>query len=106
MVKNLKSLRQQKGISQQTLAEAIGTSQQSINRYENHNIEPDIHTLIALANYFETTVDYLIGRTDAQGNTMRLLDSDLLVSKYRNLDDKEKLCVNTLIDTFYQLKNS
>ncbi|MGN0165156.1 MAG: helix-turn-helix domain-containing protein, partial [Lachnospiraceae bacterium] len=64
MVKNLKLLRTQKGISQQKLANEIGISQQSINKYENQNIEPDINTLIALADYFETTVDYLIGRTD------------------------------------------
>ena len=61
MVKNLKHLRNQKGISQQKLANEIGISQQSINKYENHNIEPDIDTLIALAEYFETTVDDLLG---------------------------------------------
>ena len=37
MVKNLKFLRTNKGLSQQQLAEVIGTSQQSINKYENHN---------------------------------------------------------------------
>lgn len=61
MVKNLKELRVQAGISQQQLADVIGVSQQSINKYENHNIEPDIRTLVALADYFETSVDYLIG---------------------------------------------
>ena len=51
MIKNLKELRIQKGISQQKLADVIGISQQSINKYENHNIEPDIATLILIANY-------------------------------------------------------
>ena len=46
MVKNLKLLRTKYNISQQQLAELVGVSQQSINKYENHKIEPDIQTLI------------------------------------------------------------
>ena len=61
VVKNLRTLRMSKGISQQQLADVIGTSQQSINKYENHNVEPDISTLIMLADYFQVSVDYLIG---------------------------------------------
>ena len=38
MVKNLKYLRTRYGISQQQLAEIAGVSQQSVNKYENHNI--------------------------------------------------------------------
>lgn len=60
----LKLLRQKKGVSQMQLADAIGVSQQSVNKYENHNVEPDIRTLIAIADYFNTSVDYLIGHSD------------------------------------------
>lgn len=68
MVKNLKNIRKKYGISQQTLALAIGLTQQSVNMYENHKIEPDIDTLIKIANYSNVTVDYLIGRTDNNEN--------------------------------------
>lgn len=68
VVKNLKKLRKLFGVSQQQLADVIGVSQQSINKYENHNIEPDIETLIAMADYFNTSVDYLIGRTPQQND--------------------------------------
>ena len=51
------------GISQQQLGEIVGVSQQSINKYENHNVEPDVATLCALADYFQTSVDYLVGHT-------------------------------------------
>ena len=64
MLKNLKMLRNQKGVSQQKLAETIGVSQQSINKYENHNVEPDIYTLISIADYFDVSIDYLVGRFD------------------------------------------
>lgn len=61
MIKNLKKLRNEHGLSQQQLADSIGVSQQSINKYENHNIEPDIATLMAIASLFNTTIDYLVG---------------------------------------------
>lgn len=102
MVKNLKAIRHTRGISQQTLATALGTTQQSINKYENHKIEPDINTLISLADYFDVTVDYLIGRTDE--NNQLLSDSNSLWSKYRKLNKSEKICIDTLIDTYINLK--
>ena len=102
MVKKLKELRQKRGISQQALAEIIGISQQSINKYENHKIEPDISTLIALADYFDTTVDYIIGRTDENGRRSAQSDKDVLIEKYLLLNESEKKCVNVLIDTFIE----
>ena len=42
MLKNLKSLRKAYGISQQRLADAVFVTQTSINKYENHNTEPEI----------------------------------------------------------------
>ena len=47
MLVNLKKLREEASVSQKALAEAVGVSQQSINKYENHNIEPDIETLFS-----------------------------------------------------------
>ena len=102
MVKNLKLIRNNRGISQQTLANTIGTTQQSINMYENHKIEPDINTLISLADYFDVTVDYLIGRTDE--NNQPLSDSNSILSKYSKLNKSEKICIDTLIDTYINLK--
>lgn len=102
MVKNLKAIRHARGISQQTLANAMGITQQSINKYENHKIEPDIDTLIALADYFDVTVDYLIGRTDENNQPLR--DSNSLLSKYSRLNKSEKICIDTLIDTYINLK--
>lgn len=102
MVKNLKTIRNKSGISQQTLASAIGLTQQSVNMYENHKIEPDIDTLIEIANYFNVTVDYLIGRTDENGN---VLIENTLSERYAMLSKSEKICVDTLIDTYIKLKN-
>lgn len=60
MLKNLRLLREEKGMSQKQLADCIGVSQQSINKYENHNVEPDIGALIRIADCFSTSVDYIV----------------------------------------------
>ncbi len=66
MLQNLRKLRTEMGISQSRLGQEIGVSQQAINKYENHNIEPDIYTLKLLADFFDTSIDYLVGRTDVR----------------------------------------
>ena len=96
MITNLKRLREQKGISQQQLADAVIVSQQSINKYENHMVEPSIETLIRLASYFDTTVDYLIGNTTNPRRIENVHEYDLndaesrLIDIYRKSDPKDK----------------
>lgn len=60
----LKEIRQNKRISQLKLALDLGLNQNSISRYENNEREADYRTLIALADYFDVSVDYLLERTD------------------------------------------
>ncbi|MBR6473171.1 MAG: helix-turn-helix transcriptional regulator, partial [Firmicutes bacterium] len=99
----LKSLRNEHKISQQKLAEAVGVSQQSINKYENYNIEPDINTLIHLAEYFNTSVDYLIGNSELRQvaevamSFILTQDETDLVTEYRRLSDSEKEVVRLLL---------
>ena len=63
-MKNLKNMRLEKGLSQQKLADYIGISQQSVYKYENDISEPDITTLKKLADFFETSVDFLTDNTN------------------------------------------
>lgn len=109
MVKNLRFLRNSKGISQQQLADAINTSQQSINKYENHNVEPDIATLMKLAAYFQTTVDYLVGydadlSEDSPYKGLEFSKEEvLLIQKYRALSKEEKASIQLILKNY--LKN-
>ena len=108
MVANLKKLRIKNGISQQKLADAIGTSQQSVNKYENHKIEPDIDTLIRIADYFGTSVDYLIGHTDIDHVIESLTPVDLnseeseLIDNYRKLSPKQKQSIALIIQNYIE----
>lgn len=59
---NLRKLREQKGLSMQALADALKLSKSSINMYERAEREPSLQTLCSLADYFEVSTDYLLGR--------------------------------------------
>lgn len=60
----LRELRKSRGISQLKLAMDLSTSQNTISRYETGEREPGITELITLADYFDVSVDYLLGCTD------------------------------------------
>ena len=60
----LKYLRREKKLSQAALAEAIGVGQSSIASYERDERKPSYEVLCLLADYFEVSTDYLLGRTD------------------------------------------
>lgn len=106
MVKNLRNLRLSRGISQQQLADVIGTSQQSINKYENHNIEPDISTLMQLADYFCVSVDYLIGHLEQTDSSMTEnvitpnKEEISIINGYRKLSKEEKESIRLVIKNY------
>lgn len=60
----VKALRESKGLSQDALGKIIGVKRYSVYTYEKGRNYPDIPRLIALADYFDVTTDYLLGRTD------------------------------------------
>ena len=62
----LKELRKKRGITQLKLAMDLGLNQNAISRYETGEREADYNTLIALADYFGVSIDYLLGRTDKE----------------------------------------
>ena len=61
---NIKNLRKAKGISQLKLALDLNTNQNTVSRYETGEREPSISDLIKIADYFNVSIDYLVGRTD------------------------------------------
>lgn len=111
-MERLKALREEKGISQQKLAEKIHTSQQNIHRYENGFYEPDIATLKLLADYFETSIDYLVGGTEIRHKIEVVhpfdLNSDeaMLIEKYRQLRSHARNSIMNMIDTLLEQDQS
>lgn len=62
----LKELRKKKNITQLKLAMDLGLNQNAISRYETGERETDYKTLIAMADYFGVSIDYLLERTDEE----------------------------------------
>lgn len=60
----LQWLREKKRISRIVLSELCGLHPDAIRRYERGENKPDMESLIAIADFFEVSVDYLIGRVD------------------------------------------
>lgn len=106
MLKNLKALREEYGISQQRLAEAIFVTQPSINKYENHNTEPEIEILKRIANYFDTTIDYLVGYSDQRYRADHLTEERLtprearLLADLRAMPEEKRQCVEQVVRLF------
>lgn len=61
---HLKNLRKSKNITQKQLALDIGASERGIQQYELGERKPTYDMLIALADYFDVSLDYLVGRSD------------------------------------------
>lgn len=57
---NLKSLREEENVSQITIAKLCKTTVATVSRWENYINQPDIDTLILLADFFKVTLDELL----------------------------------------------
>lgn len=60
----LNYLKESRGVQQKQLADATGLVRQAIRNYELGERTPPLSALIALADYFDVSIDYLVGRTD------------------------------------------
>ncbi|MBO5057002.1 MAG: helix-turn-helix transcriptional regulator [Lachnospiraceae bacterium] len=64
MYKRIRDLREDKDISQTTLAKVLGMSQTGYSKYETGENDIPTNILIKLALFHDTSVDYLLGLTD------------------------------------------
>lgn len=60
----IKTLRENKKLSQQKLANVLNINQQTLSKYERGKITPQIDSLVKVADYFNCSIDYLVGRDD------------------------------------------
>lgn len=60
----LRKLREEKRMKRYILSQRCGLHTDAIRRYECGEVEPDLVSLIAIADFFEVSLDYLTGRAD------------------------------------------
>lgn len=64
LAEQLKKIRAEMGFTQKQVADGIGIAEQAYQRYEYGRTVPSALVLIALADYFDVSLDYLVGRSD------------------------------------------
>lgn len=60
----IRKLRERDSLSQKTLANTLGITQQAVAKWEGGKAEPDTAMILNIANIFDVSTDYLLGRTD------------------------------------------
>lgn len=93
--KNLKFIRQQKGISQQELADKLKLDRSTISRWENDEMDITVGNAIQISNFFNIPMEDLTGRDLSTNNELDKYDElELLFSKNKDIltdDDKEMI---------------
>lgn len=68
----LKELRKRRGITQLKMAMDLNMNQNTISRYENGEREAGYRELIMIADYFDVSIDYLLGRSEGAGDMKKV----------------------------------
>ena len=103
-VEHLKLARKQSGMTQKEVADNIGVGQSTYKNYECGIREPNGDTIVELANLFNVTTDYLLGREPAPNpfadlNLSKESEEDV-INKYMSLPPEIRAC---MMDVLVQL---
>ncbi|WP_019534280.1 helix-turn-helix domain-containing protein [Paenibacillus ginsengihumi] len=85
-------LREKHSMTQEDLANRLGITRASLSHYENNRREPDYDTTVKIANLFNVSIDYLMGRTE---DPYKVLDDDV-----RQFVDSLELSDETILEKF------
>ena len=103
-----KELRIEKNLSQEAIAKELDVSPALISKWENNLSTPGPEMLEYIADYFDVSTDYLIGRTNDRRyfklNDDSIEDFNLLFNKYKGLSDSDKeFMLNMIIERRKQI---
>jgi transcriptional regulator with XRE-family HTH domain len=103
----IKELRTERGITQADLAKILKISDRAVGHYENGDREPDYSTLLKIADYFDVSIDYLLGVSDIKKpNESKNTDKEFVAfyEGYKDLDDADKEILKATLDAFVRAK--
>lgn len=80
-MENLKKIRIEKKLTQQEIADMLGVQRPTYTRYETGEREPDLNTLRNLSAILNTSIDYLLGRSDAMHNKSNITGNKNVVQQ-------------------------
>lgn len=88
----IKTLREELGIKQEELAKKMSVSPSAIGMYETNKREPNNELILKLAQFFNVSTDYLLGKTDVK-NPINQID-DILNETMIGMSKKEYEALN------------
>lgn len=107
----IRELRESKGLNMKETARLLGIPYTTYVNYEKDQREPTSEVLIQLADFFDTSVDYLVGRTNFSPivSSPRVFPSSFslepeeekMIVKFRALDERGKSAVLNVLDHEY-----
>jgi len=105
----IKMLREEMGLKQEDLAKEISVSPSTIGMYEINKREPNNDITIRLSNFFNVSIDYLLGKTDIKNieqsdtsTSSRIREVSKKMSKMSEEDMKK---LESLIDIWFNDEN-
>lgn len=104
----IRELRESAGYkSQQSFADAFGVAQSTVGGWEAGKREPNFQTLMRLADFFDTTLDYLLGRTsEAPFSKSNISSDDLsdvgrsLLITYRTASSDDRAIIDNIVNRY------
>lgn len=96
----LKQLRDEKNISSYKLADILHVSRSCITNYERGIRTPDYELLVEIANFFNVSIDYLLGRTSDRRTADQILEEYSVICDVKNLDKNQKDFIINFIKTY------
>ena len=85
----LKEARSAKGVTQQKIADDLFFTAESYSKYENGHRNPSLETLVQLADYFDVTTDYILGRENISAQALTEYERKLIEAA-RQADDRAR----------------
>ena len=105
MHNRLADLRKERHLSQKEFSKIFNVAQNTISQWEQGKRNMDTEILVKLADYFQVTTDYLLGRSEAASHRTNVFHlspaEELLVKKYRTLPDLSRETLDTVLDSLY-----
>lgn len=95
----IKDLRKEKRITQTDLAKGVHVTQQTVTAWESGRAVPNANTLDALADYFNVSSDYLLGRTKEKNSDKQMSENQKLVaySIDPDISDEERQAIIEMV---------
>lgn len=91
MENNIRKLRKSRDLTMKQFGEMMGVSESAISLYENNKAQPDINMMYKMADYFDVSIDFLLGRKTDESKEKKT--DDKLVADILSLTEEEKTLV-------------